>query len=167
MKIMGVFLLESPYTLSSEGLGGWTNVSLPFLSTIKLITAGRTRSLLIILVMMSFLMLSHFSFHSPGSGSFYGLDDMYHFFHSFALWMNAPIMLGKLGSFYKSQMVFQLDGSIQSLGLIGCDFRSALMSDPPFKKKLYYSWSIYLSLTVIMKPNSSLSFSNSPLQAYR
>lgn len=85
MKIMGVFLFESLKTLSKDGFGGWTKVSLPFLSTIKLITAGSTLSLLIILVMISFLRLSHFSFHYPGNGSFSGLEDIYHFFHSLAL----------------------------------------------------------------------------------
>lgn len=59
-NIIGVFLFESEYTLYSEKFGGCTNVSFPFLSTIKLITAGRTRSLRTILVIISFLRLSHF-----------------------------------------------------------------------------------------------------------
>lgn len=156
--MIGVFLLESLKTESSEGLGGWTNVSLPFLSTMKLITAGKVLSLLMILVMMSFLMLSHFSFHSPGRGYFSGVADMYHFFHSLALWINAPIMLGKLVSLSKSHIAFQLDVSIQSLGLAGWDFLSRGGSLDPLRKKLYYSKSISLSLTVIMNPSKSLSF---------
>jgi hypothetical protein len=110
MNIIGIVLLESLYTLSSEKLGGWTNVSLLFLSTMKLIVAGRTLSLLIIFVMISFLKLSHFSFHYPGKGYFSGVALMYHFFHYLALWMNALIMLVKLGSFYKSHIAFQFDG---------------------------------------------------------
>ncbi len=162
--MIGVFLFESPYTLSSEKFGGCTNISLPFLSTIKLIVAGSTRSLLMILVIINFLRLSHFSFHSPGKGYFSGLAVMYHFFHYLALWMKAPTILGKLGSFSKSQIVFQFDGSIQS-GHMGCPFRS-MMSLPPLSKKLYSSLSTSLSLTVIMKPSKSLSFSNKPRQAY-
>jgi len=85
MNIIGIVLLESLYTLSREKLGGWTNVSLPFLSTIKLMVAGKTLSLLIILVIINFLKLSHFSFHYPGKGYFSGVALMYHFFHYFAL----------------------------------------------------------------------------------
>ena len=166
MKIIGVFLFESLKTLSKDGFGGWTKVSLPFLSTMKLITAGSTLSLLIIFVMISFLKLSHFSFHYPGKGSFSGFDDIYHFFHSLALWMKAPIMLGKFGSFSRSQIVFQFEGSIQSLGFRGCVFLSTFSSDPPLKKKLYSYWSTSFKRIVIMNPSNSLSFSKSPRQAY-
>jgi len=96
-------------------------------------TAGKTRSLLIIFVKISFLILSHLSFHSPGKGYFSGVAVIYHFFHYLALWIKAPTRLGKFGSFYKSQIVFQFEGSIQSLGFIGCPFLS-IISDPPFSK---------------------------------
>jgi hypothetical protein len=157
MNIIGIVLFESLYTLSKEKLGGWTNVSLPFLSTMKLIVAGKTLSLLIIFVIISFLKLSHFSFHSPGRGYFSGVALMYHFFHYLALWMKALIMLVKFGNFYKSQMAFQLEGYIHSLGLRGWAFLSMIYR-PPLNKKEYSSGSTYLSLTVIMNPSKSLSF---------
>jgi len=75
-------------------------------------------------------------------------------------------MLEKFGSFSRSHIAFQFEGSIQSLGFIACDLRSTLISLLPFKKKLYYSRSIYFNLTVIINPSNSLSFSKSPRQAY-
>lgn len=158
-------MFESAYTLSREKFGGCTKFSLPFLSTIKLITAGRTLSLLIIFVIISFRMLSHFSFHYPGNGYFSGVAVIYHFFHSFALWIKAPTILGKFGNFYRSQIAFQFDGSIQSLGFRGWFFLSIIYL-PPLNRKLYYSWSTYFNLTVIINPKSNLSFSNNPRQAY-
>lgn len=85
----------------------------------KLITAGSTLSLLTIFVIMSFLRLSHFSFHSPGNGYFSGVADMYHFFHYLALCTNEVIIFAKLGNFSKSQIAFQFSGYIHSFGLMG------------------------------------------------
>jgi hypothetical protein len=118
MKITGVYLVESYNTVSKVKEGDVVYKGDNF-SLTKRDALNITRSGLIVFTIIIFRRGSHLFSHSPGKGSVSGLEDMYHLFHSFELWVNAPIIPVKLGILSRSHIVSHDIYEIQSLGLGG------------------------------------------------